>query len=385
MSNGEGPPPPPPPFVEPYPGFSNETNGPLIVVVTTALTGLATLFVIARIYSRMISVGKIALDDWIIIISIVLGIWYVGMSGAAVHYGGGRHIMTLKPEDTTQVIKLTVISFVPGVTSFVLPKFGVVILLAKLLNPPRLHIIFMWIISVIYGLMTIAMLSLNFGQCTPAAAQWDMTVKGTCMDRKIVVNYAMTLGIVGAVYDFYLAAYPTFVLWGLQMNIKKKLALCSSLGFGYCAGAVAIYKCTTFQGLLTLQDYTYALGNVVLWTNIEANSVVISACIPLLLPLMKKIFGSSALGGSTGKSGGAVSGNSAKSKSGNGTSGLVTFGAGSSKRSKTLSSHFDGTHDSEDSKYIILEERSFQYSSREAGDEDASVLERVRATRQEGW
>jgi hypothetical protein len=71
MSDAEGPPPPPPPFVEPYPGFSNETNGPLIVVVTTALTGLATLFVIARIYSRMISAGKIALDDWIIIVSIV--------------------------------------------------------------------------------------------------------------------------------------------------------------------------------------------------------------------------------------------------------------------------------------------------------------------------
>ena len=155
------------------------------------------------------------------------------MSGAAVHFGGGRHILTLKPEDATQVIKLTVISFVPGVTSFVLPKFGVVILLAKLLSPSRPHIIFMWIISVLYGLMTIAMLTLNFAQCTPAAAQWDTTVKGTCMDRKIVVNYAMTLGIVGALYDFYLAAYPTFVLWGLQMNIKKKLALCSSLGAGY--------------------------------------------------------------------------------------------------------------------------------------------------------
>lgn len=155
------------------------------------------------------------------------------MSGAAVHYGGGRHIMTLNPEDTTQVIKLTVIGFVPGVTSFVVPKFAVVILLARLLNPSRPHIIFMWVVSIIYGLMTVAMLSLNFGQCTPAAAQWDMTVKGTCMDRRIVVNYAMTLGIVGAIFDFYLAAYPTYALWGLQMNIKKKLALCTSLGFGY--------------------------------------------------------------------------------------------------------------------------------------------------------
>lgn len=71
-STEASPSPPPPPFVEPYPGFSDETNGPLIVVVTTALTGLATLFVIARVYSRMLSAGKIALDDWIIIISIVI-------------------------------------------------------------------------------------------------------------------------------------------------------------------------------------------------------------------------------------------------------------------------------------------------------------------------
>ena len=127
---------------------------------------------------------------------------------------------------------------------------------------------------------------------------------------------------------------------------------------------------------------------VLTFDSIEANSVVISACIPLLLPLIKKIFGSSALGISTAKSGG-VPGNSGKSKSGNGTPGLVTFGArghGSSKRSRTLQSNFDGgTHDSDDSKYIILEERSFQYSSREAGDEDASVMERVRGTKQDGW
>ncbi len=32
------------------------------------------------------------------------------------------------------------------------------------------------------------------------------------------------------------------------------------------AGAVTIYKCTTFEGLVDLQDFTYALGTVVLWT-----------------------------------------------------------------------------------------------------------------------
>jgi len=83
-----------------------------------------------------------------------------------------------------------------------------------------------------------------------------------------------------------------------------------------------------------------------------------------------------------------MSGPSAKKS--NKTIGLSTFGSyqaghGTVKSKKKLSSHFDNLDDSEDSKYIILEERSFQYSTKTAGDEDASILERAKATRQEGW
>lgn len=60
-----------PAFAEPYPGFSDESKGPLIVVVTATVTAVALLFVMARIYSRLISVGKLAVDDYIVILSIV--------------------------------------------------------------------------------------------------------------------------------------------------------------------------------------------------------------------------------------------------------------------------------------------------------------------------
>ncbi len=43
----------------------------------------------------------------------------------------------------------------------------------------------------------------------------------------------MALGICSVLFDFYLAIYPTIVLSMLQLNWKKKLALSSSLGFGY--------------------------------------------------------------------------------------------------------------------------------------------------------
>lgn len=69
----------PPDFEEPYPGWAEENKGPLILGVTSAMTTLAGLFVIGRIYSRIISLRKLAIDDYIVIVCIVsLGILFMG-------------------------------------------------------------------------------------------------------------------------------------------------------------------------------------------------------------------------------------------------------------------------------------------------------------------
>jgi len=39
--------------------------------------------------------------------------------------------------------------------------------------------------------------------------------------------------VFSAVFDLYLALYPSIVLMSLQMNLRKKLGLSTALGFGY--------------------------------------------------------------------------------------------------------------------------------------------------------
>ncbi|CAP71655.1 uncharacterized protein PODANS_6_40 [Podospora anserina S mat+] len=363
-----------PPFVEPYPGYAAENKGPTILGVTSAMTLLGIVFVAARVYSRVISMGKIYLDDYITLFSITLCVIYVGLAGAAISHGGGRHLDTLSPEDVKKALYYTVISFVPGVSSFTIPKFAVVVLLRKILNPGRAHRMVMWVVSVIYGLLAIGMLVINFAQCTPARAQW-LDAPGKCWDRQITVDYAMALGIYSVLFDFYLAIYPTVVLFQLQLNWRKKLALSSSLGFGYCAGVITCYKCYTLSGLLEVVDFTYTVDDVVLWTNIEANCVIIGACIPCLYPLIRKLFGNSALGGTSGptggnsKSGGGYRGNTGR------TNTVVTIGSYAKNKGRSRSksiSQLDTINDMDaDSKYIILEERSFHCSTAELTEPDA--------------
>ncbi len=62
----------------------------------------------------------------------VVGIVYVALTAVSTSYGLGRHMATLSDASIRQAQKYLVISFVPGILLFALPKFAVVILLFKI-------------------------------------------------------------------------------------------------------------------------------------------------------------------------------------------------------------------------------------------------------------
>jgi hypothetical protein len=162
----------------------------------------------------------------------MLGISYVVLTAIAVSHGIGRHSATLRPEDISYAVKYLYISFAPGMLSFAVPKFAVVILLIKILYPGRWHQAVIWVVSILYLLMVVAMLAVDFVLCIPATAQWG-EADWKCWDRGSIMDYAIALAIFSVLFDVYLAVYPTIVLCRILLNWKKKLALSSALGFGY--------------------------------------------------------------------------------------------------------------------------------------------------------
>ena len=61
---------PPPPAPLP-PAIAAENKGPMMQALTWTFTGVASLFVIGRIISRRKKTGKLRLDDYIIVGSLV--------------------------------------------------------------------------------------------------------------------------------------------------------------------------------------------------------------------------------------------------------------------------------------------------------------------------
>ncbi|OTB06086.1 hypothetical protein M426DRAFT_319164 [Hypoxylon sp. CI-4A] len=275
-----------------------DNKGPAIVAVNCIVVSISTVFVISRLYVRVGMMKKFQLDDFLIVLSQLCGWLVVVFSILSVQSGNGRHIQFLEPMQISGSILWTIVGFCPGVMSFGLPKLAAIILLIRLLEPSKRHRQFLWTIGIICQLALIACIAVLFGQCTPSRAQWDLTItEKTCISPYILVNLAIFAGAFSGFVDLYMAVWPASVMFSLQMNLKKRVALSVALGLGSVACIVAIYKCTRLPGLAS-SDFTYDTADLTIWTCVEGSSVIIATCIPVLRPLIELIFGRRVMGSS---------------------------------------------------------------------------------------
>lgn len=258
-----------------------QDKGPSIEAVTWTMTVLGTVFVAARLYVRGIIWKRLRADDYYVTCALVrhschcmspnpfmsdltdndgsrafqtCGYISTALSTLAVNSGNGKHFTFLSTSQQEKTILYTIAAFMPGVLSFGLPKMAVITLLTRLLNPSKKHRWFLWWMGYWCMLTLFATCGVLIGQCYPARSLWDFSVEGSCMPKSVLIAYCQYAGgmfgidrtlengkqqltklrdtAFSAFVDLYLAVYPTCVLYKLQMNAKKKLALCFALGLG---------------------------------------------------------------------------------------------------------------------------------------------------------
>lgn len=108
--------------------------------------------------------------------------------------GNGQHFAILSEDEMSGSILWTIVGFCPGVMSFGLPKLGAIFLLTRLMNPRKPHKIFLWLLGIICNLSLIGCVVILFAQCKPVESQWDFSIKGECIDKWVLVDYAIFAG-----------------------------------------------------------------------------------------------------------------------------------------------------------------------------------------------
>ncbi|KAK1475105.1 integral membrane protein [Colletotrichum tamarilloi] len=236
--------------------YSTDNKGPGIIVAICIIVGISTLFVAMRLFVRIKILGQTHLDDHLTVLSLLLSYTTIALEIWAIRCGNGRHADTLSQEQQSAAILSTISGFPPNVLAYTIPKFAVVALLMRILNPGRMHQVLLWGMAAGCLVLVSLCIIILFAQCTPTRAQWDFKVtEKSCWSPWVLVNVAILTGAYSAALDLYLAVYPATVLMRLQMNIKKKVILSTALGIGSISCFISIYKSTRLPSLAS-KDFT---------------------------------------------------------------------------------------------------------------------------------
>ncbi|KAI9751445.1 MAG: hypothetical protein M4579_006055 [Chaenotheca gracillima] len=286
------------PAPAPTPEFLAQNRGPTLITVGWIFTSLSILVVALRLFTRFRLTRNAGWDDHFITFGLFLSVASTAIATSAAVAGCGKHLVALSPEQQTQAIKLNAISEPFGIMSYCIPKISVALLIKRIMPPNKLNkwqMQFIYFITISLTVLSILCAIFLFVQCLPASSLWDpVAAEGAkCWDPNVLTNFTIFTGAYSAFCDLYLAIFPITIFWNLQMNMRTKVGLCVVMGLGIVASVCSIIKTTKLKGLGAHSDFTWETVYLVTWTIIEANVIIIAACIPTLRPMMLWILGRS--------------------------------------------------------------------------------------------
>ncbi|KAI3548741.1 hypothetical protein CSPX01_02764 [Colletotrichum filicis] len=195
----------------------------------------------------------------------------------------------LTDEQKEETLRWTIFSFGFGIIALALPKLAVVALMNRLLNPRRLQRLFLWTLGLLCCVGLLGNVIGLFAECPQEAVVNITYTKTACLGPERAVAYSISTSGISAATNAYLAIYVALSVRRLKIARRKRLAITISLVLGLLALFTALFKCTRLKSLGS-PDFTYDSADLVIWTSLEADVVIIAACIPALQPLVDHLF-----------------------------------------------------------------------------------------------
>ncbi|PVH71601.1 hypothetical protein DL98DRAFT_398008, partial [Cadophora sp. DSE1049] len=252
------------------------------------------IFVGLRCFVRLKLVKSFWVDDWLMIVSLILFSVMCGLFMAAVSSGLGQHTRELDPERARDAFKYQTLGLLFYIIDAITVKLSIGILLLRITQQRRYsYAIFACMFILV--LTNIAMFGIMLFQCKPISYYWDQfflkvhTVQGTCIDRQIVLNIGYLFAATGIVVDWVFALMPIPMLWGINMRPQVKLSVIVILGLGIFASTATIVRLIYVLDLIKSRDPIYDITHSLVWIVVEMGLGICAAGLATLRPLINRI------------------------------------------------------------------------------------------------
>lgn len=214
---------------------SDDNLGPMVLAVCWSMTGVATLFLGARLYVKFHLRHGTGLwwDDAILAASLVMLISFSSIVTYAVDLGLGRHIVDIRGSSHAVQLAMTV-AMVFSLLGAAWSKTSFALTLLRLTRSGTRLRKLVWFIIVSLNSVMVFNAVLQFIWCQPTWTIWHggEAAGGVCWSKWVLIGYSVAaVGYLGAV-DLILAVIPWVIIVKLKMDTREKIgvAVCMSLG-----------------------------------------------------------------------------------------------------------------------------------------------------------
>ncbi|ORY65087.1 L-fucose permease [Pseudomassariella vexata] len=279
-------------------------RGPAVFAVTTATLVLASVFVAARLYTRLGIVRNISWDDYFIVLAwfLAFGLSFTIDLGAT--KGLGRYDADIVADDWNDLRRCEYVFSIIYNPALMATKTSILIFYLRLSRNTQQVLRFAsWVVLGVVNVAGTVLTLLNIFQCRPVQAAFDR-YSGDANCIPLLTEFICSAPV-NIVTDLAILALPLPVLTGMRIPYRQKIILVLTFTLGIFVTIVDVVRIYYLQQAITAvspgvsnnleatfgdqANFAWNASLSLMWSAVEVNVGIACACIPTLKPLFVRI------------------------------------------------------------------------------------------------
>ncbi|KAG5948797.1 hypothetical protein E4U53_006148 [Claviceps sorghi] len=259
------------------------------------MAAVSTIVVALRFLGRHFR-RRIGLDDWLMLVTLILHLLFVAILTKIILLGGLRHIYYLGQDERVQMLKWTWICQPFVVMGFAMGKLSIGVLLYRVVGSASFWRKWLLCVALALALLfSVITVALTYAQCSRLEALWNRALvaegKATCWSPTVQLTFALFLSGWNIMVDVFLAVLPATFFCRLNLTLKKKIGLCALLGLGSLAAICAAVKTKYLYSLTTPSDLAQKTYHLYIWSAMELFLIINCGSIAPIKPVYDRLLG----------------------------------------------------------------------------------------------
>ncbi|KAK0671757.1 major facilitator superfamily domain-containing protein [Cercophora samala] len=285
-------------------GDEHADRGPAVLAVTAATLILASVFVAARMVSRIGIVRRFGADDYIIVLAWLITLFLSLSIIFGTKRGLGRHGDQVEAWEMPGLRMCEYVFSILYNPALMATKSSVLVFYLRLAkNTQKILRMASWGVLGVVNLAGVILTFMNIFQCHPIAAAWDINTK---MIRCIpLLTEFICSAPINVTTDLAILALPIPVLTSMRLPPRQKIILVLTFSLGIFVTIVDVVRIYYLQKAIDVTamgpssnrdalygqspSFSWNASLSLMWSAVEVNVGITCACIPTLKPLIVRI------------------------------------------------------------------------------------------------